>query len=145
MGFLKRFTGGAGTIEMQLSGQQVRRGESVEVTLRLAATGPLSGKGVHLELVGEEEVRVRRHSTSSSAELTGTTDSRTYEQRFTLDPSELRLNAGEAREYRGTVQVPLAAQPTYRGVNATHTWKVRGFVDVTMGQDVDAEVEIEVS
>jgi hypothetical protein len=146
MGFLKRFSGSAGTMEVQVADQQVRRGDSIEATLRLTATGDLSGKGVHLELVGLEEVRVRRRSTSStSVDLTGNVDERTYEQRVTLDPNEIRLAAGQSREFRGTVQVPQAGQPSYRGVNATHTWKLRGLVDVSMGQDIDSEVQLEVS
>jgi hypothetical protein len=145
MGFLKRFSGSAGTMQIQVDKQQVRRGDSVEATLTLTATGDLSGKGVHLELVGLEEVRVRRRAGSTSAvDMNSNADERTYEQRVTLDPNEIRLASGETRQFRGAVQVPQGGQPSYRGVNATHTWKLRGLVDVSMGQDVDSEVQLEV-
>jgi hypothetical protein len=62
----------------------------------------------------------------------------------TAPDAELSLGAGQTREFRGTLQVPADAQPTYRGVDAQHTWRVRAVVVVPLGVDVVAEAEVTV-
>jgi hypothetical protein len=173
-----QLTGGTGNVQLQLSSGQVRRGESINVTLTVNATGQLSYRGVYVELVGTEHVKYQVQvstplTTTSSgpsspaavaaavgAQTAGKTldstpqmqtqtqeetrDNVTYQHSDTLESTSVQMTQGQSKQYTATVQVPADAQPTYKGVQAQHTWKVRAHVDVPMGADPGTEAEITV-
>lgn len=158
MGFLNKIkntfnqmTGSTGNIQLRVNKAQFARGESIEVAFTLYATGALKGKSVNIELVATEritfQVPVQSMSGTNSSMTRNeerTQEHQTYRHVELLDGAGIQLNEGENREYTGTLQVPTGTQATYQGVNAQHTWKVRAFVDVSMGADIDAETEITV-
>lgn len=58
--------------------------------------------------------------------------STTYSEEVVLAEG-LALKAGESRSFSGSFVVPEDAQPTYDGVNATHTW----WIDIYLEGDVE--------
>jgi hypothetical protein len=153
-----QLTGSNGKVTMQLSSQQVKRGDTINVTLQVNATGDLQAKGVHVELVGTEYVKylypesVADTGASATPGTTAGTDTtrtvegsqynQTFRQQTPFSMAPLNMQEGQSQQFTGTIQVPANAQPTYLGVDARHTWKVRAFVDVSMGADPDTEIEI---
>jgi hypothetical protein len=147
-----QLTGGNGNLQMQLDKQQVERGGSVNISLTLNATGELKGKSVGVEITGTETVKMQVPVTAVTASGTSssafpseqqtqqqTQDSQTYTNQQILDGAAFQMNAGESKQYTGVVQIPQGVQPTYKGVNAIHIWKIRAYIDVPMGADISAE------
>ena len=58
--------------------------------------------------------------------------STTYSEELMLAEG-LALRAGETRTFSGSFVIPEDAQPTYDGVNATHTW----WIDIYLEGDID--------
>jgi hypothetical protein len=150
-----QLTGGNGNLQMQLDKQQVERGGSVNISLTLNATGELKAKSVGVEITGTETVKmqvpVAAVTTSGTSSGTfpseqqteeQTQDSQTYTNQQILDGAAFQMNVGESKQYTGVVQIPQGVQPTYKGVNAIHIWKIRAYADVPMGADISAESEI---
>jgi Arrestin (or S-antigen), N-terminal domain len=151
---LGQLTGSSGNVQMQLSTTQLKRGDSVNASVTVNATGPFKAKGVYLQITGTEHIKFdvempdniqpggsQIRSTHTEHQ---TKDNQTYQNQQALAVGEFQMNAGESKQYSGTVQVPEGVLPTYRGVDAQHTWIVRAFVDVPMGGDPSAETEITV-
>jgi hypothetical protein len=149
-----QLTGSTANVQMQLSTMQLKRGDSFNVSVTVNATGPFKAKGVNLEITGTEHIKFQVE-VPDSIQPTGsqirsthteqqTKDNQTYQHRETLAVGEFQMNAGESKQYSGTLQVPEGVLPTYRGVDAQHTWTVRAFVDVPMGADPSAETELTV-
>lgn len=159
-----QLVGGTGNMQIQLDTQQAARGGTVNVSLTLNATGPLKGNSVNLELTGVETVKYRvpatnltdsgsptsganriSLTTSSTDTVEETKDNQTYSNRQILDGTSFNMNQGETRNYSGAVQIPPTALPTYKGVDAVHVWKIRAYVDVPMGADIEAVAEVTVA
>ena len=58
--------------------------------------------------------------------------STTYSEEAVLAEG-LTLKAGETRSFSGSFVIPEDAQPTYDGVNATHTW----WIDIYLEGDIE--------
>src|SRR4051812_39449930 len=85
MGFLDRvkgamsqMTGGAGNMQLQIEGFSFQRGQTLNFSAVLNATGPLKGKSVTVEITGEEQVKYEERVQNNTS--SGSTDTR-YEQR----------------------------------------------------------------
>jgi hypothetical protein len=152
-----QLVGSTGNMQISLDKQQVQRGGSVTVTAVLSATGQLKGNSVNLEVTGIETVKYQvpvvstsstTGSTATASSTTETTeetkDNETFSNRQTMDPAPFVMNQGETRHYTGVVQIPQGVQPTYKGVDAVHVWKIRAYVDVSMGADIGGEAEVTV-
>jgi hypothetical protein len=165
MGFLDRVkasfgqaVGGTTTLQLELEQTTLAPGAALAYRIVLVASGPLKAARITVGLYGRERVRIwigappalappagevplseRALSPSAAAHETIT-----FQQVDTLATAELALPAGQSREYRGQIQVPQAAQPTYRGVDAQHTWWVRAVVEIPLGADIVEELEINV-
>ena len=53
-----QMTGGGGNMQIVLQNPKVKRGESLNVTITLNATAPLTGKSVNVEVTGTETDQV---------------------------------------------------------------------------------------
>lgn len=147
-------TGGNGTMAIQVSNPKVRRGESISVNFTLTATGQLGARGVFVELVATEHVKLQVEKQAAATVGTTTSggtyteeqtkDNETYRHVETIVATAVNMEQGTSNQYSATLQVPAEVQPTYAGVNAQHTWKVRAYADVSMGADIAAESVITV-
>lgn len=164
MGFLDRVKasfsqamGGKASLDLELAQQTVAPGDTLEYRVVLVTTGPLNADRLTVGLYGRERIRVWTSGLPPPGAAAGdrvalgdappsapglARESTTAQYVETVPDAELSLGAGQTREYRGSLQVPPDAQPTYRGVDAQHTWRVRAVVVVPLGEDIHAEADV---
>jgi hypothetical protein len=156
-----QLTGGGGNMQLQVLNPQVKRGENLNVTITLNCTSQLSGKNVNLEVAGQETVKFQvpvpvpaPATTSPAASAQGqsiTTQledrsktSQTYHNSVVVDAGPVNMQQGETKTYTASIPIPDTVQPTYTGTDAKHEWRVRAYLDVPMGADIDEDAEITV-
>lgn len=152
-----QMTGGGGNMQLQVQNPQVKRGENLNVTIILNSTSQLSGKSVNLEVGGQETIKFQvpmQSTTSAAAGAQGapistqmqdqTKTSQTYHNAVVVDASPVNMHEGESKQYTASIPIPATVQPTYVGTDAKHEWRVRAFLDVPMGADIDEDAEITV-
>ena len=163
-----QLTGGGGNMQLQVLNPQVKRGENLNVVITLNSTSQLSGKSVNLEVAALETIKYQvpvQSSTPAPVSTTptatlGTTPApapaptvtttmqdetrtnQTYHNSVVVDAAAVNMQEGETRQYNASIQIPDTAQPTYVGTAATHQWRVRAYLDVPMGSDIDEDAEI---
>jgi hypothetical protein len=164
MGFLDRVKasfsqamGGKASLDLELAQATVAPGDTLDYRVVLVTTGPLNADRLTVGLYGRERIRVWTSGLPPSAAAPSDSgglgeagpsapglarESTTAQHVETVAGAELSLAAGQTREFRGSLQVPADAQPTYRGVDAQHTWCVRAVVVVPLGVDVVAEADV---
>src|SRR5690348_15124675 len=106
MGFLDRvkgavsqLTGSAGNMQLQLEGFTFQRGQPLNFTAVLTATGPLKGKSVNVEITGTElvkfEVPVVSNLSTGQSETRNeqrTKTNQTYQYVQPVDPTPVQMN-----------------------------------------------------
>lgn len=144
MGFLDRVrasfaqaSGGRATLALELGQAQARPGDTLDYRLVLTTSAPLNADGLRIGLFGRE--RVRAFSSSDEGLVR---ELQTFEHVQSVTDGNLNLPAGQTQEFRGTLLIPAEVQPTYRGIEAQHRWKVRATVVLPFGEDVIAETEL---
>ena len=161
MGFLDRVkasfsqaVGGKTALQLEVTPAAVAAGETVEWRLVLVTSGPLKADRILVGLEGRERVRVwvgappaggagPAERLSDAPPAGGwARETITFQQAEPVGNGEVILPAGQTREYQGRLQVPATVQPTYRGVDAQHTWRVRAVVEIPLGVDLIEEREI---
>lgn len=163
MGFLDRVkasfsqtVGGKTALQLDVTPAAVAPGETVEWRLVLVTSGPLKADRIMVGLDGRERVRVwmagppagspagpaARLADSEPPAGGWARETVTFRQAEPVGDGEVSLSAGQTREYQGRLQVPATVQPTYRGVDAQHTWRVRAVVEIPLGVDLVEEREI---
>ncbi len=169
-----QLTGGGGNIQLQVQNPQAKRGENLNVQITLNCTSQLSGKSINLEVAGLETIKYQVPVQNSTPAPTpaGTTTStttttptsttpapaptvtttmedrtktnQTYHNAVVVDASPVNMQQGESKQYNASIPIPATVQPTYEGTDAKHEWRVRAFLDVPMGADIDEDAEITV-
>ncbi len=152
---LSQLTGGGGNMQLVVQNPQVKRGENLNVQITLNATAQLSGKNVMLEVGGQETVKFQvpvPATTSPAATAQGasvatqmqdqTKTNQIYHNSVVVDAGPVNMQPGETKQYNASIQIPQTVQPSYTGTDAKHEWRVRAFLDVPMGADIDEDSEI---
>jgi hypothetical protein len=159
-----QLTGSSGNMQLVVQNPQVKRGENLNVQITLTATNQLSGKNVVLEVGGQETVKfqipvpattspaasaqgasIATQSTSIATEMQDQTKSnQTYHNSVVVDAGPVNMQLGETKQYNASILIPETVQPSYKGTDATHEWRVRAYLDVPMGADIDEDSEITV-
>ena len=152
-----QLTGGGGNMQLVVQNPQVKRGENLNVQITLNATAQLSGKNVQLEVGGLETVKFQvpvQSTTAPAANAQGasiatemhdqTKTNQTYHNSVVVDAGPVNMQQGETKQYNASIQIPETAQPSYTGTDAKHEWRVRAYLDVSMGADIDEDSEITV-
>ncbi|HMA33901.1 MAG TPA: hypothetical protein VKY74_05410 [Chloroflexia bacterium] len=166
MGFLDRVKasfsqamGGTAALTLEVTPQTVHPGDCVDYRVLLVTTGPLKAAAITVGLYGRERVRVwtsgppgaagpgaeesSAGTPSPAALLSGPArETVTFQQVETLAPGELVLPAGQTREFQGQIQVPAEIQPTYRGIDALHSWRIRATIVIPLGVDLVEDADI---
>ena len=152
-----QLTGGGGNMQLQVQNPQVKRGENINVMITLNCTSQLSGKSVNLEVAGQETIKYQvpvPATTSPTATAQGasittqmqeqTKMNQTYHNSVVVDAGPVNMQQGETKTYNASIPIPLTVQPSYVGTDAKHEWRVRAYLDISMGADIDEDVEITV-
>jgi hypothetical protein len=165
MGFLDRVKasfaqamGGKAKLTLEVATTTATPGAGIDYRVALVTTGPLKAEKVTIGLYGTERVRVWTSGSPAASRLNADADGSdpspvqslgglsrdlsTFQQVEPVVAGELVLPAGESREWAGTLRLPEDLQPTYRGVDAQHTWRVRAVVWIPLGVDLVEETEI---
>lgn len=154
---LTQLTGGGGNMQLVVQNPRVKRGETLNVQITLNATANMSGKTVNLEVAAVETIKYKvpvPAATSASAGAQGTSISnetrdetatnQMYHNAIIVDNGPVNMQQGETKQYNASIVIPENVQPSYVGYNASNAWRVRAFLDVPMGADIDEDVEITV-
>lgn len=68
----------------------------------------------------------------------------TFTRKYAIAGSQ-RLQTGQTYEWSGSIEIPVEERPTFKGVNASHTWQIQAGVE-TKGNNPDSGwVEIPVT
>ena len=109
---------------------------TVWVNVRSKGTSALTIGGVFVDLMATEIVRLK-------ATAPGMPDSivlpaqHTFQQSFPLVMA-FQLAPGERKEFKGEIQIPPTALPTYVGPRAEHTWAIRARADMAGNNDPES-------
>lgn len=168
MGFLDRVKasfaaamGGRAVLRLELGAPAAAPGGTITYRLVLETTGPLKADKITVELLSRERVRVwvggapppatSPHADGAAVPLdrvevsaAGARETVTFRQEATVVATELVLASGQTREFAGELPVPETAQPTYRGIDALHSWWVRTTVRIPLGDDLVEETEVHI-
>ena len=152
-----QLTGGGGNMQLQVLNPQVKRGENLNVAITLNCTSQLSGKSVNLEVAGQETIKFQvpvPATTSPAATAQGasitpqtqeqTKSSQTYHNSVVVDAGPVNMQQGETKQYNASIPIPATVQPSYAGTDARHEWRVRAYLDISLGADIDEDAEITV-
>jgi uncharacterized membrane protein len=154
---ITQMTGGGGNMQIVLQNPQVKKGESLNVTITLTATAVLSGKSVNLEVNSVETVKFQvpvvstTPGSSTQASLSSTTqynnetkDNQLYHGAVAVDGA-VSMQPGETKTYTVSIPIPANVQPTFAGTDAKHSWFAHAYLDVPMGADIDARADFTVA
>ncbi|MGA7730178.1 MAG: hypothetical protein WCD37_02780 [Chloroflexia bacterium] len=152
-----QLTGGGGNMQLQVVNPQVKRGENLNVVITLNCTSQLSGKSVNVEVAGQESIKFQvpvPATTSPAATAQGasitqqmqeqTKSTQTYHNSVVVDAGPVNMQQGETKQYNASIPIPETVQPSYVGTAARHEWRVRAYLDISMGADIDEDAEITV-
>lgn len=136
MGFLgalkNAVTGGAATVSLETEHQMLAVGSTYSVKVTVTSTGSeMKSKGVFVDLEGLETVQYRDGDNRRQERV-----EKSFSQNFQIAPA-FTLAPNETKVVEGTFTLPAGAQPTYKGPNAEHTWKIRGRAEA-LGNDPDS-------
>lgn len=136
-------TGGAAEVAIEYQPQVALPGDAIRVKVTAVSAGAeVKSGGVFVDLRAEEQIRVPRSAvamqTKDSVLSMGDirTEKITFEQSYQIAPP-LVLAPNETKQFEGTVQMPSALEPSYRGPHAEHKWQIRGRLDA-FGNDPDS-------
>lgn len=135
-GAVNAVTGGAAKVEIEFMPMMAMPGEKVRVKIKATSTGgEVKSGGVFVDLNGMECVKLDRGA-ANGVESNVSLSKATYEQAIPLAPAFV-LAAGETKVFEGTIEIPMAAQPSYAGAYTSHEWNIRGRLEA-FGNDPDS-------
>ncbi|MBF0620476.1 MAG: hypothetical protein HQL54_00975 [Magnetococcales bacterium] len=132
-------TGGGAKVTLEVIAPSVR--EPIQVTIRAeVGDSDLNVRRVYLMVRAEEDVEI---PDVPMADEDGTIIRQELERetetcRLSFDiAGEIELPAGSSHEWQAQIELPVNAQPTYKGRYAEHEWKFFAGLD-TFGNDPDS-------
>jgi len=99
-----------------------------EVTIQVMANERVTVRNVVLAEKFGEQVR-EKHDDVTQVNTT-------FTRKFTVAGPQ-RLQTGQTYEWTGSFDIPVEERPTFKGVNAFHTWQVQAAVE-TKGNNPDS-------
>jgi len=145
MGFFDKLknmvTGGGAKVEVEAVKPSLHSPFPVKIKV-VVEEADLEIAGAYLKVAGVEKVELKNFKVSSGdgeqpAQHRDINETAfTYEARIEAAGAQ-KLVARGGYEWEVTVELPADSQPAYAGVNASHSWKILGGLDVT-GNDPDS-------
>jgi hypothetical protein len=135
-GAVNAATGGGAKVAIEFSPDVIAAGDTLSVKVSVTSTGAeMKSNGIFVDLRGHEKIEYSA-SDQQGKHRNRTDYANTLDEAFQIAPG-IVIGANETKLFEGSVTVPSSAQPSYRGVRASHTWEIRGRVD-TFGNDPDS-------
>jgi hypothetical protein len=134
-GAVNAVTGGGATVTLDYQPTTAFPGEMVLIKISITSTGSeIKSKGVFVDLVGREQIHIRKNDAGTDQDLRLSGDTLSHE--FNVAPAFV-LGAGETKLVETQVQLPGAMQPSFAGSYARHEWTIRGRLEA-FGNDPDS-------
>lgn len=134
-GAVNAVTGGGAKVLIEYQPAVGFPGDWVRVRISAQSTGgEIKSKGVFVDLLGTEQVRLREGEAGEHGHINGS--KQTFAQEFQIAPAFV-LAPNETKQWEGQFQLPAALQPSYQGAWAQHVWQVRGRIEA-FGNDPDS-------
>ncbi len=147
MGIFSRLKAPKGTISVTLDKGEYSLKEPLTGKINVSAAEDFEIDEVRLEIWVSEFTRA-----SQSQNIEGTTRTVTAQQDNTIHSGKTtvsgRMHAsnGFSQDFPFSINLPLGIPPTYRGRNASNSWKIKGVLAVKGRPDVTShEIEIQVN
>lgn len=134
-GAVNAVTGNAAKVTLEFTPQVAYPGDVVQVKISAVSTGnEVKSKGVYIDLLGNEEIRLKQDS--AKGRTADQHETKHSEQELQVAPAFV-LAANETKLFEGQFTIPATAQPTFQGTFTTHGWQLRARVEAT-GNDPDS-------
>lgn len=135
-GAVNAVTGGAAKVEIEFMPMIAMPGEKIRVKVKATSTGAeVKSQGIFVDLNGMERVKLDR-GVATGVDSNVSLSKATYESAIAFAPAFV-LAAGETKVFEGTIEIPMAAQPSYAGAYTSHEWNIRGRLEA-FGNDPDS-------
>ena len=135
MGFLKRFKAPKATISVTLDKQAFNCNEPMTGTLSVSSSEEFDADELRIELWVTEETRatgsvtIRTKEGSETKTVTVKQSAKLHEGKNTV-AGRMHITEGFNKQFPFSIPLPPGVPPTYRGRNATNTWKLKGVIAV---------------
>lgn len=145
MGFLDRFKAPKATISVSLDKQIFNLNEPMTGKLSVSSSEEFDADELRIELWVTEETTARGsvtiHAGAGDEEQTVTVkqEDNLHEEKITV-AGRMRVTEGFNQQFPFSITVPSGVPPTYRGRNASNTWKMKGVIAVKGRPDVTSHV-----
>jgi hypothetical protein len=131
-------------VKVHLQWSEPALGKPIEVHIQAdTLKSDHDAEGVYVQVMAEERVKVPEIHVAEM--VNGVLQEKikdvensviTFDQKFPIAGPQ-SLKTGQTYEWSGTITLPADARPTYLGLNAGHSWKIRAGLDVK-GNDPDS-------
>jgi len=145
MGFLGRFKAPKATISVSLDKQIFNLNEPMTGKLIVSSSEEFDADELRIELWVTEEttargsVIIRAGAEDEEQTVTVKQEDNLHEEKITV-AGRMRVTEGFNQQFPFSITVPSGVPPTYRGRNASNTWKMKGVIAVKGRPDVTSHV-----
>lgn len=145
MGFLDRFKAPKATISVSLDKQIFNLNEPMTGKLSVSSSEEFDADELRIELWVTEEttasgsVTIRAGAGDEEQTVTVKQEDNLHEEKITV-AGRMRVTEGFNQQFPFSITVPSGVPPTYRGRNASNTWKMKGVIAVKGRPDVTSHV-----
>ena len=145
MGFLDRFKAPKATISVSLDKQIFNLNEPMTGKLSVSSSEEFDADELRIELWVTEEttargsVIIRAGAEDEEQTVTVKQEDNLHEEKITV-AGRMRVTEGFNQQFPFSITVPSGVPPTYRGRNASNTWKMKGVIAVKSRPDVTSHV-----
>ena len=145
MGFFKRFKAPKATVSVTLDKQAFNRNEPMTGTLSVSSSEEFDADELRIELWVTEEtkatggvtIHIREESETKTVTLK---QSATLHQGKNTVAGRMHITEGFNQQFPFSIPLPPGVPPTYRGRNATNTWRLKGVIAVKGRPDVTGHI-----
>ena len=150
MGIFKRFKAPKATISVALDKQVFSLNESMTGTLSVSSSEEFDADELRIELWVTEEttatgsVTIRTGAEDGIQTVTVKQEANLHDGKITV-AGRMKFTEGFNQQFPFSIPVPSGVPPTYRGRNASNTWRMKGVIAVKGRPDVTGHVmEVEI-
>ena len=145
MGIFKRFKAPKATISVALDKQVFSLNESMTGTLSVSSSEEFDADELRIELWVTEEttatgsVTIRTGAESETKTVTVKQEANLHDGKITV-AGRMKITEGFNQQFPFSIPMPSGIPPTYRGRNASNTWRIKGVIAVKGRPDVTGHV-----
>lgn len=148
MGFLNRFKTPKATVSISMEKNEQSLREPLTGTFNVSASEEFDADEIRVEIWVDEFTRATgsvKLGENRKKNVTLQQNNRVHNGKVTVS-GRMHITNGFNKDFPFSINLPPGVPPSYRGRNATNTWKMKGVVAVKGRPDVTShDMEIQVS